>query len=1554
MKWTLPLPRRIVGIFAAMAVIVSTTASVTAAVRAPGTASVDERTQILDFEDVFAFTGDNEKVEPYFQVKNSITTAEEAYILGDTTSGDKAKQRLWFGAAQGFTLRSHVRYRVTLQYKRLQKSSDPYNAFAVLTNPKNLDNTQNVTEAGAAFIPNASAPDTKWQTLSFTFETKTVTPDQQYFGLLQYADAKVAYKDIRLEAQAYTQEQLPAKQMLDLDNYTVDAAVNPAADGAASAYTAHRANEEGNWVLKGDQSTVGTNSLMKIGGSKTNNAGFRIDPNTKYTFSFKYKQFRKSNDPNHNAFVVKVCHTSLFGDYDNYMPESDAHYITDAPLDGAWREFTYSFTSGKSVVARHSEHFQLTQFKGAVMAYDDFTLTAYNADDTVKEVQTLDFSAEDFADYITYKDATFARVQENVPLVSEAHIEGKTSGWTRLWFGPRDFALQSNTMYKVTIQYKRFANPTDPNADFPLRALYDGPQTGVTGAVKDEVFGAQAKKLADGAPPDAEWQTLTFSFTTADVDPARRVFCLMQPTGSQAVYTAITLEATGRAPLPAEKTLDLQTYTPGTAGFTKESAPLDVTVPVGEGYLLGDTTGADRNQTLRLGYPDFTLKDNTTYRLTVKYKQVVPSIDPYNNFAIMLCNGSTKQGAEGLNWEMGAVFVPKSEQADVVWKTQSYIFQTGRVVPEYAYYFGLLQYKGAKMQYDEVVLEEIPLVMVDREHPEMLLRFDTAKEPQADFYPDSGDGWYAQVDSLPAGYTPNGDDDGYFRGSVPDDAADAPAYSFRGIQLASNTAYQVTLDYYVKEPAGSEPAFAFDYDRTAVGSTDGVLFENAATNIQGASGWQSVTLTILAGEVKWGEPFLKLKVTPGREVYFDNLTVTAVHKVQAVAADPKKGVVSSAGVVRAGDDITVTAVPVDGCTFEGWYEAKQPYFGSGVSNQSGAYLLADGTSSPRNQYVDVLYDTANLKKGHSYTLTLDYYILQRCPSNNWSFAAQTYYQKAGVSDTLIKIPGYDSGYPITKDNSREKQWETLVFAFDFNEEAATGLYTRLYIFPDAVIILDNVQIFDETDNCSLGEKVTFDFADDDARNARLRNFNGNRYFRLLDEAGAAEYDAAGHRRIEGAGAAYTLTNVMEDVVLVAQFGGKPILPSRFVQSFEDYAEGDLPADLTTKGEVYDFYQIIDEPGAVCDGDKALHVKGGLLNSLKDHSVFFPLITDAKNQLKPNTDYNVYIWLKTPDEWEYEYSPIAIGIVNSYSGNDHSILFDVYQRMDAVNVVETRPDGWKRFYLGTFTRAMVSREDISLQICKLNAGQNATIDEFYIDCCEVEEVPVDYSSRLFAEELYNELENGDLEKDVAAGDWGTLPEGMTRAASEGTADWQGDYALRVEATVSGGVDYIRKIPVKPSSLYTFAAWLKGTADNDIEIGLVAENGTGTYVPVSVIAGQQNAVLGTQSGKWERLGLTFETDEDCTEVYLVIRGTKGQLLLDNAALFSAARGVTADPNDYSGHSVPTVDKVSPDGDADGTNGADTGVTASLCIAAVGCLSLLMLLAASRKRRAHGGKG
>lgn len=66
------------------------------------------------------------------------------------------------------------------------------------------------------------------------------------------------------------------------------------------------------------------------------------------------------------------------------------------------------------------------------------------------------------------------------------------------------------------------------------------------------------------------------------------------------------------------------------------------------------------------------------------------------------------------------------------------------------------------------------------------------------------------------------------------------------------------------------------------------------------------------------------------------------------------------------------------------------------------------------------------------------------------------------------------------------------------------------------------------------------------------------------------------------------------------------------------------------------------------------------------------------------------------------------------------------------------------------------------------------------------------------------------------------------------------------------------------------------------------------------------------------------------------------------------MTADPNDYSGHSVPTVDKVSPDGDADGTNGADTGVTASLCIAAVGCLSLLMLLAASRKRRAHGGKG
>ena len=83
------------------------------------------------------------------------------------------------------------------------------------------------------------------------------------------------------------------------------------------------------------------------------------------------------------------------------------------------------------------------------------------------------------------------------------------------------------------------------------------------------------------------------------------------------------------------------------------------------------------------------------------------------------------------------------------------------------------------------------------------------------------------------------------------------------------------------------------------------------------------------------------------------------------------------------------------------------------SGKENRHLPRNERSKGRSS-VDVykrqLYDTANLKKGHSYTLTLDYYILQRCPSNNWSFAAQTYYQKAGVSDTLIKMCIRDSSH----------------------------------------------------------------------------------------------------------------------------------------------------------------------------------------------------------------------------------------------------------------------------------------------------------------------------------------------------------------------------------------------------------------------------------------------------------------------------------------------------------------------------------------------------------------
>ena len=168
--------------------------------------------------------------------------------------------------------------------------------------------------------------------------------------------------------------------------------------------------------------------------------------------------------------------------------------------------------------------------------------------------------------------------------------------------------------------------------------------------------------------------------------------------------------------------------------------------------------------------------------------------------------------------------------------------------------------------------------------------------------------------------------------------------------------------------------------------------------------------------------------------------------------------------------------------------------------------------------------------------------------------------------------------------------------------------------------------------------------------------------------------------------------------------------------------------------------------------------------------------------------------------------------------------------------------------------------------------------------------------LYAEQLYNIIENGDFESEISAENWGTLQSGFERVREKAAAS-HGEYLLNAAAPVQQTWHFT----VKPDTEYTFAISAKaaGTAKAQIRLsynegGAAFENVVPGTVSASLI--DTTMYIADTNNTWQRMGYSFSSGEH-TDVYLTISGVAGTVALDDIMLFRADYGFEKDPNDYS---------------------------------------------------------
>lgn len=692
------------------------------------------------------------------------------------------------------------------------------------------------------------------------------------------------------------------------------------------------------------------------------------------------------------------------------------------------------------------------------------------------------------------------------------------------------------------------------------------------------------------------------------------------------------------------------------------------------------------------------------------------------------------------------------------------------------------------------------------------------------------------------------------------------------LTLKDNTSYKLSVLYYQANPtiSGNSKLFSLTADADIIGAESDAVNSFKKNN---SEGWTTATLLFTTGMVADNTAdWLTVTLEPQAWVYFDEFSLTE----QAIDSNVQFDVVDFEEPNDA-----VYPKSQDGCFYQ-TNSLKSGY----TSNGSNGWFYANNPNiTGMDTNVAYEFSGIRLKSNTTYRVSIDYYVAKPY-TNDFAFAF-------GYSPINLGISSSGQAYVFFSSNESVIGWHTASYTVTTGEVVPNANYIKLAVY-DGKTAAREIYF----DNLSFTELYRIDTSVNDSALGTVTNsttVEGGGEVKVV----ASPFDGV---KFEGwyeygdlvsADTAYRIKNVDDNHKLEARFSGTAIKPEYIVQDFEDYDVGNVK---------YEYYEIVDDKKNIFEGNRALHIKNTMIEVNADHSIFFPLVSNVEAQFKDDSIYDVYVWIK----------PIGDIDSKTYFALTHSIASDVTSNWSAgiqQNISPTGTDaveeknGWYKYYIGTVTKSIASREGFNIHIGKFNMfrSEGASIDEMYVDNFEVIERVPDYANMKYTEKLYDLITNSDFESAVTDKNWAPLTNGLSVEKIENAEyEWQGDYLLKFDAAKSGGEEYVRVIPIPNSGKnYTFAAWSKLTKGSDITVGLYAD---GNYTPFeSVVNGESGKLPLIDDNKWNRVSFTFNAG-DSNNAYLVIKGSKGTLQLDMVELFLAKRGHTQDPNEYS---IPVID-------------------------------------------------
>ncbi len=682
------------------------------------------------------------------------------------------------------------------------------------------------------------------------------------------------------------------------------------------------------------------------------------------------------------------------------------------------------------------------------------------------------------------------------------------------------------------------------------------------------------------------------------------------------------------------------------------------------------------------------------------------------------------------------------------------------------------------------------------------------------------------------------------------------------LTLKSNTSYRLSFKYYQANPTNTGVLNLFGIN---TGFDNDIVYFKKNNTV----GWANGTVYFTTGEVTdTTADWLEIILNPNAWVYFDNFKI--------VEQEPDNNKEISIVKFDKADDTIYPTVTAEKATF------------AHSSEHGGTFKAVNATeytNTDKNSNRTYTFKGIKMKPNTTYRVSIDYYVV--APFIDYAAAF-------GYDQSALGI-GTGASWPCYINNETVRGWHTKSFTVTTGDVVPNGNYINLAFYDVNDSNEPRVMHFD---NLSFTELYKVETSVNDTALGtvtKTKTLEAGESVRVAANAFAgAKFEGwYEYGDLVSTDKYYHIKNIDDNHKLVAKFSGETKPAKTIVQSFEDYDLGDID---------FPWYEIVNDSKNVLHGKQALHVKPDKITESVEASIFFPVVSNVKYQLKDDYSYDFYVWVKpakTPKSVAY------YAIVNSmsrdlsdmvYSGELSGTSMSLNIKPQAADALEEK-DGWYKYRLGTITKKNASMEGFAFQICKFHAnrGEGASIDDLYIDRVEVVERTPDFANLKYTEKFFNEITNSNFEEKVTEENWAPLTDGVTvEKVTDKEFDWQGNYNLKFDAAKSNGQEYVRVIPIsKLNKNYTFAAWTKLSKGSDITVGLYKN---GRYEKFeNIVNGQKGTLPMIDDGKWNRVSFTFNSG-DSSDAYLVIKGTKGTLYLDMVEMFIAERGYLKDPNRY----------------------------------------------------------